>query len=244
MMIHDITAKVGKHKLRMRVGRGEGSGKGGTSGRGHKGAKSRAGWTSRPGYQGGSTPVMRRFPKRGFSNADFRADYATVNVGDLAKHFPQGSSVDLNALVKVGLVRDVSMPLKVLGDGEVGHKLSVTADRVSVQAKSKIEAAGGTVTLTERGTRRNENDAVENAKAAKITARSKAKVADILAKLDAKAAAQAAAPAVKAGKKTHGKADGSKNASGEGKKAGGAGKRSAPEAKQESGDEKTPEASE
>ena len=67
MMIHDVTKVVGKDKLRMRVGRGEGSGKGGTSGRGHNGAKSRAGWTSRPGYQGGSTPLLRRFPKRGFS---------------------------------------------------------------------------------------------------------------------------------------------------------------------------------
>jgi large subunit ribosomal protein L15 len=224
MMIHDITAKVGKHKLRMRVGRGEGSGKGGTSGRGHKGAKSRAGWTSRPGYQGGSTPVMRRFPKRGFSNADFRADYHTVNVGDLTKHFAAGTIVDVDALVKVGLVRDASMPLKVLGDGEISHKLTVTADRFSAQAKSKIESAGGSATLTARGTKRNESDAVDNAKAAKITARSKAKVADILAKLDAKAAAEAAAPAPKA-KKGPAKGEGSKK-SGEGKKPSAEGKKS------------------
>ena len=148
MMIHDITKKVGKHKLRMRVGRGEGSGKGGTSGRGHKGAKSRAGWTSRPGYQGGSTPLLRRFTKRGFKNAPFRVDYHVVNVCDLAKHFTAGSAVDIAALVKVGLVRDADMPLKVLGTGDVTLKLNVTADRFSSQARTKIEAAGGSATLT------------------------------------------------------------------------------------------------
>ena len=148
MMIHDVTARVGKHKLRMRVGRGEGSGKGGTSGRGHNGAKSRAGWTSRPGYQGGSTPLLRRFPKRGFKNADFRVDYAVVNVADLAHHFAAGAVVNVDALILVGIVRNTKLPLKVLGNGEIAVKLSVTADRFSAQAKSKIEAAGGTAVLT------------------------------------------------------------------------------------------------
>ena len=148
MMIHDITAKTGRHKLRMRVGRGEGSGKGGTSGRGHKGAKSRAGWTSRPGYQGGSTPLMRRFPKRGFSNAGFRSDFHVVNVADLAKHFEAGAHVDIDALVKVGLVRDAKLPLKVLGNGDLGHKLNVTAARFSESARKKIEAKGGSATAT------------------------------------------------------------------------------------------------
>ena len=213
MMIHDITAQVGKHKLRMRVGRGEGSGKGGTSGRGHNGAKSRAGWTSRPGYQGGSTPLLRRFPKRGFSNADFRADYHVINVGDFAKHFTAGSAVDIDALIKVGVVRDVSLPLKVLGNGDLALKLSVTADRFSAQAKSKIEAAGGSAIVTAYGNRKSELDAIHDGKAAKITARSKAKVADLLVKHDAKKAELAAAPAVKRGKAA--KKDGVK---GEGKK--------------------------
>ena len=148
MMIHDVTKVVGKDKLRMRVGRGEGSGKGGTSGRGHNGAKSRAGWTSRPGYQGGSTPLLRRFPKRGFSNSDFRVDYHVVNVADLAKHFTAGTVVDGNALASVGLIRDTKLPLKILGNGDLAVKLNVTADRFSGQAKSKIEAAGGTAVLT------------------------------------------------------------------------------------------------
>ncbi|MSR28918.1 MAG: 50S ribosomal protein L15 [Phycisphaerales bacterium] len=231
MMIHDVTAKVGKHKRRMRVGRGEGSGKGGTSGRGHKGAKSRAGWTSRPGYQGGSTPLLRRFPKRGFSNADFRADYHIVNVGDFASHFTAGGVVDLDALIKLGFVRDSSMPLKVLGNGVLAAKLTVTADRFSAQAKSKIESVGGTATLTQRGARTNELDAVYSAKAAKLTARSKAKVADVLAKLDAKAAAAAAAPPVAKGAKTV-KKDGGKAAGGAKKPSGEHKPKAKPEGKQ------------
>jgi len=144
MMIHDITAKVGAHKKRTRVGRGEGSGKGGTSGRGHKGAKSRAGWSSRPGYQGGSTPIARRFPKRGFSNAGFRTLFHEVNVDALEKHFDSGATVDAAALVAKGLIRDAKLPVKVLGNGELKKKLTVNAAKFSATAKTKIEKAGGT----------------------------------------------------------------------------------------------------
>jgi large subunit ribosomal protein L15 len=144
MMIHDITAKVGAHKKRTRVGRGEGSGKGGTSGRGHKGAKSRAGWSSRPGYQGGSTPIARRFPKRGFSNAGFRTLFHEVNVQALEKHFESGATVDAAALVAKGLIRDAKLPVKVLGTGELKKKLTVNAAKFSATAKTKIEKAGGT----------------------------------------------------------------------------------------------------
>ena len=144
MMIHDITAKVGAHKKRTRVGRGEGSGKGGTSGRGHKGAKSRAGWSSRPGYQGGSTPIARRFPKRGFSNAGFRTLFHEVNVDALEKHFDSGATVDAAALVAKGLIRDAKLPVKVLGNGDLKKKLTVNAAKFSATARTKIEKAGGT----------------------------------------------------------------------------------------------------
>ncbi|MSR18053.1 MAG: 50S ribosomal protein L15 [Phycisphaerales bacterium] len=147
MMIHDITARTGAHKKRMRVGRGEGSGKGGTSGRGHNGAKSRAGWTSRPGYMGGSTPLSRRFPKRGFSNADFRETFSVVNVRDLEKHFEAGAHIDLDALIKTGVVRNASLPLKVLAVGELSKKLTVVAAKFSAAAKAKIEAVGGAATV-------------------------------------------------------------------------------------------------
>ena len=143
MMIHDITAKVGPHKKSKRLGRGEASGKGGTSGRGHKGAKSRAGWNSRPSYAGGATPFARRFPKRGFSNAGFRTDYWVVNVRDLDKNFESGAMVDLDALVKLGLVPNAKLGLKVLGTGDLGKKLNVVAAAFSGSARAKIEAAGG-----------------------------------------------------------------------------------------------------
>lgn len=147
MMIHDITAKVGPHKKRKRVGRGEGSGHGGTSTRGHKGAKSRAGWNSRPSYAGGATPFSRRFPKRGFSNAGFRTEYYVANVRDLEKNFEAGSTVDIDTLVKLGLVPNAKLGLKVLGTGDLTKKLTVVAAAFSATAKSKIEAAGGTCTV-------------------------------------------------------------------------------------------------
>ena len=143
MMIHDITKKAGAHTKRMRRGRGEGSGIGGTSRRGHKGAKSRAGWSSRPGYQGGSTPIARRFPKRGFSNAGFRALFHEVNVQALEKHFASGATVDAKALIEKGLIRDAKLPVKVLGTGDLTKKLTVNAAKFSATAKTKIEKAGG-----------------------------------------------------------------------------------------------------
>jgi large subunit ribosomal protein L15 len=148
MMIHDITKVVGKHRPRKRVGRGEGSGIGGTSTRGHKGAKSRAGWTSRPGYQGGATPFMRRFPKRGFKN-NFRIEFHVVNVQVLEKNFDAGATVDVAALAKKGLVPDATMPLKVLGHGDIAKKLTVVAAKFSESAKAKIEKSGGTAKVIE-----------------------------------------------------------------------------------------------
>jgi large subunit ribosomal protein L15 len=147
-MIHEITKVAGKHRPRKRVGRGEGSGIGGTSTRGHKGAKSRAGWTSRPGYQGGATPFMRRFPKRGFKN-NFRALFHVVNVQVLEKHFDAGATVEIAALAKKGLVPDATLPLKVLGHGDVSKKLTVVAAKFSATAKDKIEKAGGTAKVPE-----------------------------------------------------------------------------------------------
>ena len=146
MMIHDITAKVCPHKKSKRLGRGEGSGKGGTSGRGHKGAKSRAGWNSRPSYAGGATPFARRFPKRGFSNAGFRTEYYVINVRELEKNFQAGATVDIDTLVKLGLIPNSKLGLKVLGTGDLKKKLTVVAAAFSASAKSKFEAAGGTCT--------------------------------------------------------------------------------------------------
>ncbi|MCP3903335.1 MAG: 50S ribosomal protein L15 [Planctomycetes bacterium] len=150
MMIHEITEKAGRYKDRKRVGRGRASGVGKTSGRGHKGAGSRAGFKRRPAFEGGQMPFMRRIPKRGFSNHDFRNLFHIVNVKILNARFQDGDAVDAEALAALGILRDSKLPLKVLGEGEITHKLNVTAAKFSASAKAKIEAAGGTVTEVEK----------------------------------------------------------------------------------------------
>ena len=147
MMIHEITEKVGGHKRRKRIGRGHGSGHGKTSGRGHKGAASRSGWKRRPGYEGGQMPLIRRMPKRGFTNAPFRNLYHIVNVRALEAILFDDAEVSAKSLAKAGVIRDTKLPLKVLGEGELTHKLHVTAAKFSASAQAKIEAAGGTVTV-------------------------------------------------------------------------------------------------
>ena len=150
MMIHEITKGVGKYKARKRVGRGPGSGHGKTSGRGHKGAASRSGWRRRLGYEGGQMSLLRRMPKRGFSNAQFRHLYHVLNVKQLEVRCADGTEVTAQTLAEAGVIRDTKLPLKVLGDGALTKKLIVTAARFSAQAKAKIEAAGGTVNVVSK----------------------------------------------------------------------------------------------
>ncbi len=144
MMIHEITGTVGRHKPRKRVGRGEGSGQGKTSGRGHKGAASRSGWKQRAGYEGGQMPLFRRMPKRGFTNTQFKNRYHVVNIKTLESHVADGAEVTAETLAAAGVIRDTHLPLKVLGEGELTRKLSVTAAKFSASARAKIEAVGGT----------------------------------------------------------------------------------------------------
>ena len=149
MMIHEITEQVGKHKRRKRVGRGTGSGRGKTSGRGHKGARSRTGATGsiRASTEGGQMPLFRRIPKRGFSNARFRTEYAVVNIKALDARFDDGADVTPQMLEEAGLIDDPRKPIKVLGDGETSKKLNVTATAFSKSAREKIEKAGGSVAV-------------------------------------------------------------------------------------------------
>src|ERR1043165_528266 len=149
MMIHEITVQAGKHKKRMRVGRGESSGKGKTSGRGTKGSGARAGGSIPFGTEGGNLPLFRRLPKRGFNNNAFRERFSIVNVGDLEGHFDAGSTVDASSLIAKGLVRDERYPVKILGDGELTKKLTVVAGKFTQQASDKISKAGGTVQALE-----------------------------------------------------------------------------------------------
>ncbi len=144
MMIHEITGSVGRHKPRKRVGRGHSSGQGKTCGRGHKGAASRSGWKQRPGYEGGQMPLLRRMPKRGFTNTQFKNRYHVVNIKTLESYVADGAEVTAETLATVGVIRDTHLPLKVLGEGELTRKLSVTAAKFSASARAKIEAVGGT----------------------------------------------------------------------------------------------------
>jgi large subunit ribosomal protein L15 len=140
MRLHDLSPADGSKSKRKRVGRGPGSGLGKTAGRGEKGQKSRSGYSKRPGFEGGQMPLVRRLPKRGFTNI-FRFEYAVINVGDLAEG-STGSEVTPESLAADGLVRR-GKPLKVLGDGEIDRAIQVKAHAFSASARAKIEAAGG-----------------------------------------------------------------------------------------------------
>jgi len=141
MKLNELRPPEGATKKKKRIGRGEGSGHGGTSTKGHKGLKARAGGTIQPGYEGGQMPIQRRLPKRGFKNP-FHKEYEIVNLQDLAR-FPSGAVVDLAALRESGLVKKIRFGVKILGQGDLPHPLTVRAHHFSFAAKSKIEAAGG-----------------------------------------------------------------------------------------------------
>ena len=148
MMIHDITAAAGASRKRRRIGRGTGSGRGKTCGRGHKGSGARAGAGGRPLGEGGALPLYRRLPIRGFSNVNFTEVYQVVNVGDLEDVFADGADVNAQALVAAGLIGSAKGKVKILGNGTVSRKLTITAERFSASARQKIAAAGGTVNET------------------------------------------------------------------------------------------------
>jgi large subunit ribosomal protein L15 len=124
------------------VGRGPGSGLGKTSGRGEKGQKSRTGYSRRFGFEGGQMPLVRRIPKRGFTNI-FRVEYQVVNLRDLERLFADGDSATLTLMREKGLLRRSGRPVKVLASGELTKRLKVEAHGFSAAARTRIEAAGG-----------------------------------------------------------------------------------------------------
>jgi large subunit ribosomal protein L15 len=169
MKLHDLRPADGSRKERTRVGRGIAAGKGKTAGRGTKGQKARAGGSIPPWFEGGQTPLHVRIPKlRGFKNR-FKVEYEVVNVGAIAAAVERGAfevespkpkgkgktdagsqiTINQDVLRAVGLVRSLDKPLKVLGAGELEAPLFVVADAFTASARSKIEAAGGTVTVLE-----------------------------------------------------------------------------------------------
>jgi len=144
MNLHDLRAVPGAKRAAKRLGQGIGSGTGKTSGKGHKGHKSRSGGGVRPGFEGGQMPMARRVPKRGFNNAQFAKEYQEVNLESLAKKF-EGGEVSVVELYEARLVRSASLPVKLLGVGEVTKRFTVKVNAVSRSARQKIEAAGGKV---------------------------------------------------------------------------------------------------
>lgn len=196
MMIHDITVLAGKYKQRKRIGRGHGSGQGKQAGRGHKGAGSRSGDAAKRGFEGGQMPYFRRLAKFGFTNVQFKNEFWIVNLADIVRHkdFAKGGKVDIDTLVKAGLVRDASRDLKILGSiGEDGlkAKLDVTASRVSMPARRLIEGAGGKV--NETGTRRDHMRGIDRNAEDKAPKNLTKKLKRTSKKKDAPAAAEAPA---------------------------------------------------
>ena len=148
MRLHNLKPRPGaKHRVK-RLGIGESSGHGKTSGKGHKGQKARSGGSIRLGFEGGQMPLIRRLPKRGFNNAAFHKNWAVVNLDDL-NAFAAGTTINEQMLRESKLVRGNVAGLKILGNGELKHGLTIEADKVSASARAKIESAGGTVTLRE-----------------------------------------------------------------------------------------------
>lgn len=140
-----MRAPKGATKKRKIVGRGRGSGRGNRAGKGDKGQNSRSGGGVRLGFEGGQMPLFRRIARRGFSNYPFKKEYTIVNVGEVVRRFEDGAIVDRDSLVRFGLIKRHAGPIKLLGDGAVGKKLTVKVDKVSRGAREKIEEAGGTV---------------------------------------------------------------------------------------------------
>ena len=141
MKLHELQPALGSVTAGKRLGRGSGSGLGKTSGKGHKGAKARSGGGKRPGFEGGQIPLMRRIPKRGFTNK-FRTEYVAINV-DRLEIFEDGQVVTPVELIEMGIIKKIEDGVKIMGNGDITKKLTVKANKFTASAKEKIEAVGG-----------------------------------------------------------------------------------------------------
>ena len=149
MRLHNLKPRPGAKHRRKRLGSGESSGHGKTSGRGGKGQTARSGSSIRIGFEGGQMPLIRRIPKRGFNNARFATNHIPVNVEAL-NCFEDGARIDEQRLRDEGLANGKGDGVKILGDGELTRKLTVSASAFSASAKAKIEAKGGTCEVVSR----------------------------------------------------------------------------------------------
>ena len=150
MDLSNLTPAKGSVKKSKRLGRGQGSGKGGTSTRGHKGQKSRSGYSRKKGFEGGQMPLQRRVPKFGFTNHNRRV-FQAVNLGDIQKLYDNKKikdSLDIELMIKLGLSKKNEL-IKILSKGEYNVKLNITAHSISASAKVIIEKLGGQFTKIE-----------------------------------------------------------------------------------------------
>jgi large subunit ribosomal protein L15 len=141
MKLHELKPAEGSRHERKRKGRGIGSGNGKTAGKGHKGQNARSGGGVRMGFEGGQTPLFRRLPKRGFTNIN-RKEYAIVNL-EVLNRFEEGTEVTPELLIETGIISNEKAGIKILANGNIEKKLTVTAHKFSSAAKEAIEAAGG-----------------------------------------------------------------------------------------------------
>ncbi len=148
MILHQLENPPGARKQRRRKGRGPGSTLGKTAGRGQKGQKARG--HVAPGFEGGQTPLRRRLPRRGFKNP-FKAQFHIVNLGELARREALADKTEITPqdLAAVRAIRDTNLPVKVLGEGEIGRAVKIHAHRFSRSAQEKIQAAGGEAVVIE-----------------------------------------------------------------------------------------------
>ncbi len=143
MKLNELVAAPGSRQTGRRLGRGIGSGLGKTSGKGHKGQNARSGGGVRPGFEGGQMPLFRRIPKRGFKNRNAKV-YTEVTLTMLNK-VEEGTEVTAEVLKELGLIKKINDGIVILGNGELSKKLNIKASRVTKNAQTKIEAAGGKV---------------------------------------------------------------------------------------------------
>ena len=145
MKLHEIKPTEGSRKERTRKARGIGSGLGKTAGKGHKGQKSRSGGGKGPGFEGGQTPLQRRLPKRGFTNARFKTVYVGINLDIIDEKFTGDVEVTPETLKAAGIVNQMKDGVKILARGEISKPLVFKVNAISEAAKAKIENAGGSV---------------------------------------------------------------------------------------------------
>ncbi len=145
MKLNDLRHAKGARKNKRRVGRGQGSGRGGTSGKGHKGQKARSGGSIPPWFEGGQMPLARRLPIKGFKNPN-RREFEVINIRDIERSGLEGD-VSVDVLRTSGVVSSGKKPVKVLGTGDISRAVNLKVHAVSETAKQKVEAAGGTVEI-------------------------------------------------------------------------------------------------